>query len=514
MAQSGALFMLFLIIYVQNAQAKVIVGKGSDSQQVLAPKQDKNDAARLNDTSVSDSNIPTLSPYCVGLRRCYSSFSEGFGGTYHTMCTTRDQFKICKNVIVEARPTILSECKDVEGMYMEGISDYLCQDLTPNDGFTVYKYYTECRFALPNAIPLKEDFSVAIYLKWARERLAENILEATAMYGGSNWHPPGTEYSQAGSPVYKILSSIACTEYSYGLMQTQLIHKYCDHGGDVATFYRDIVLPLKTQVINQFHGLMNWKASQCIGDTDALEQVMSLSALPQFFEENIQRQYGECHPNNVLVRGTGCLATLHATSKPFTDLHLLLPSLCKGLPALKSCWKPIQGACVGNLVNLIDNITDIHNLVCDISERADVNQLIEHWADEFRLSKSCQMSIRQSAVYMKMLNIKSSATNVSDNIQNGVHQCMVNTSRCLMSSLKQTLTKQVNLKFLPSLWEMSSKLNSLTPVLNGEVPLGISNQLIPDHVNNIIGGLLEWATNLLTVFLVEGGFVQSDPSKL
>ena len=115
---------------------------------------------------------------------------------------------------------------------------------------------------------------------------------------------------------------------------------------------------------------------------------------------------------------------------------------------------------------------------------------------------------------MKMLNIKSSATNVSDNIQNEVHQCMVNTNRCLMSSLKQTLTKQVNLKFLPSLWEMSSKLNSLTPVLNGEVPLGISNQLIPDHVNNIIGGLLEWATNLLTVFLVEGGFVQSDPSKL
>ena len=194
-------------------------------------------------------------------------------------------------------------------------------------------------------------------------------------------------------------------------------------------FHTHIYLPKSKHLL----GLVNWNKSRCATDMDPLEQVMHITLLEKYIDIQIQPDLGECHPNNILVRGVSCLMMFHTNNPPFTDLQQFVPSLCKGLTHLKTCWHPVFDSCPGNITDLIDNIIGIYKLVCQISNDDKASKIITLWAGAFRTRSNCQVIIQHFSIYIQIFDLKQSILRFLDII--------LDTLDCLIGSLDDAVNK-------------------------------------------------------------------------
>ena len=288
----------------------------------------------MQDNSVGHSKQSAENPYCLAYFKCYSLFYNNYGMTYHSMCLAREKLKQCKNIVLQANKAVLKDCDTGSYGGQESIADYWCNK---TDGFHLYMQYWKCPY-IPDVIPLYTDFSPQLHIQMIRSRLAVVILTSAGIEGYSLWQW-GHNYSHPEDPVFKALNSIQCAQYKWMTHRNHITDKYC--GGYVADtqwfFYTNISMSSN----NHLSGLSDWHNSSCSSDIDPLQQMMAITQLGKYFNSHIQPLLGECHPNNVLVWGVSCLTLFYATSPPFSDLQQLLPSLCKGLNHLKTCWAPV-----------------------------------------------------------------------------------------------------------------------------------------------------------------------------
>ena len=93
--------------------------------------------------------------YCDGYFRCYDSFLNGRGYTYHSMCIARRKLKVCVKMVLQAQPQVEKVCSAVARKVMEYTADYWCNQ---QDGFFKWRQYYKCPYTF-TPIPVYKDFS-------------------------------------------------------------------------------------------------------------------------------------------------------------------------------------------------------------------------------------------------------------------------------------------------------------------------------------------------------------------
>ena len=286
------------------------------------------------------------------------------------------------------------------GSILESMADYWCNK---TNGYFLFRSYFECPFIIP-VIRLYKDFSHQLHIQRGRAWLAGAALTQLGAAGYSKWQS-NHKYSHPDDPVCKALSSIVCAVYRWWVHYTHIIKTYC--GGDVADTYWLFITHIYIPLNNHQDGLVNWNQSRCETNMDPLEQVAPITLVQDYIKDQIQSDLGECHPNNVLMRGVSCLMMFYANNPPFTDIQEFLPSMCKTLNYLKTCWDPFVHSCQGvNLTSSISNMIGIHQVVYDISNGEGAANAIALWADAFLATKSCQADIQYFSIQMPEIDVK------------------------------------------------------------------------------------------------------------
>ena len=159
----------------------------------------------------------------------------------------------------------------------------------------------------------------------------------------------------------------------------------------------------------------------------------------------------------------------HASSPPFSNLHLYLTHLCKGLKHLNICWQPVVTPCpAGNMTNLIDNILTMHQLLCDIDHTGPAN-FTEIWSTAFVKDEKCQKAIQ----YFNFLSLRNSKLLAVPDIISDTLSCMTESLQHVLqnTSLAPTPTTALFKHLL-------SRMHALLDVVEGKVPLGVNMELL------------------------------------
>ena len=285
-----------------------------------------------------------------------------------------------------------------------------------------------------------------------------------------------------------------------------LIEKYC--WSNLAEMYLEFTRAFYKMESDAIFHISSWSPDLCDGKhEDTLEQVMKLSAVTDYFDTKIQAQLGECHPNNIVVKGVTRLLVFHANSPPYDDAHEYLPSMCKAMKHLKHSWEPVVHACPDHhTTSLISDIVAVHELVCAMSHAAsETSNVVSLWAEEFLKQPSCQRVV-QFFNQMAALNVMQ--------IEYYMQQVpFTATLDCMMDSLEDALNQlsDPNQQFQA----LYGKLASVYPVADGQVDLGLNlsseDMGIYTNFNFFTERLVEWGAILFSTFLVEGGFIDYDP---
>ena len=430
--------------------------------------------------------------YCLAYFKCYDSFIDNVGSSYHSVCLASQKLKACRNVVRKDHPHLLNKCITSKSS-LESMTDYWCNK---TNGFYLYRSFMKCPFIF-YVIPLYTDFSPELSIQDSRASLA-----ATVLTNGYNKWQYNHKYSQPDDPVYNVLSSIMCTWYRWWAHITQITNKYC--GGDVSAtqwlFITHIDIPHAYDII----GLANWNQSRCTTNMDPLEQVMQITQLQDSIKDQIQPRLGECHPNNVLVRGVSCLVMFYVVSPPFQVIKQLLPSMCNTVNKLKTCWHPVVHSCPGNVTYLISNIIGIQKVVCDIGNDEGAAKAIALWADAFLARKTCQADIQTFSIHICRIDVKCKKLPLDS---------ILGTMRCLMGSLQDMIVQyhENTSTIITHFKQLLSRVEELYNVIAGKMHLSVSVDLIEMDFGGLINHLLIWMRELITFFLVACGFVDYDP---
>ena len=453
---------------------------------------------------------PPHFPMCEPWFRCYQFFLANDGSTYHSLCTAWDKLKVCKNV-VERAYSIKSLHDTCLVPVADKIADYWC---TLPNGSMLFREFSKCPYISAYIIPVYRDFSTKMYLLYGRAQFALNILIGTGMEGLSMWKP-GHIYNSTRDPVFRALISAHCDIYNYVQYKAKLVDKYC--GGDVHNTFVTVASFEEKYFSNIYEGLQlhDFKACHTRMD-DTLLQVKHLSNITAFFQKGLLPNRGQCNSYNVLVRGVSCQMNFHATRSPFTNLHEYLPSMCKGLKHLQTCWGPIVKACPGsNMTNVIDDIVELHHLVCETSTSNLSIVIVNRWADNFKLNSHCQILIQSFEMVIGEFSAMSKAREHVTEVAIGILECM-------MSSLNTTIIEISSYSYYSGIHDQGNTLNgkfkklhkimnTILSVLNGSMGVGLSISDIGLSLLPMIGTVYIWITRLLGFFWVEGGFVSYDP---
>ena len=436
---------------------------------------------------------------CMELFRCYDILKRYYGDTYHTLCTVKEKFKHCKQVFIESHSTIYKECANIDNVAIEAMYDFFCA----HDA-RLYKDFLSCRKSTAG-IPTIADYEPQVFSKVARAILATNILQITGITGDSPWRP-GHKYNRNDPEVYKVLVAHACANYESDNYRARLMMNWC--AGDVIDAYVNITTT-KRRMDRKTDGLVGWHPDQCKNYSDPLDQILSISFLSSYFANLIRPDLGQCHPNNILVRGIDCLMMFHVISPPFTDLHAFLPSLCRGRHQLRTCWSPVRSSCTGSLVDFMDNIISSHQLVCDIGNDVGVQAFVVDWAEAFLARNGCQLRIQR-------LNILSiiyrSALVPNSPYGKAVKIAMVETMDCHLTSLSQVIqnmTSNHTAGLNENLMELYAKFNHVRHVVEGDVTLRLLE--IDHNFISLIAGICDWLKSLFVTFWAESGFITKWP---
>ena len=359
----------------------------------------------------------------------------------------------------------------------------------------------KCPFVY-HVIPLYKDFSLQLSIQNSRSSLAGTVLTAAGASGYSKWQY-NHKYSHPDDPMYKTLSSIMCANYRWMAHITQITNKYC--GGDVEATQWVFITHFEMPQAYHFWGLVNWNESRCTTNMDPLEQVMQVTQLQDYIKYQIQPGLGQCHPNNVLVRGVSCLMMFYVNSPPFQDIKELLPSMCNTLNQLKTCWHPVVDSCPGvNITSSISNMIDIHQVVCDISNDDGAAKAIALWPDAFLARKSCQADIQAFNIHIGTIDVKHEKLPLD---------YILGTMKCLMGSLHDMIDQdhENTSTIITQFKQLLSRVEELYHLIAGKIHLGVSVNAIEIHYGELINHLLTLIGRLITCFLVECEFVDYDP---
>ena len=436
--------------------------------------------------------------YCDAYFKCYDSCYRNSGSTYHSVCLARKKLKACKNIVTEAHPELLKKCEAGMGREVESMADYWCNK---TNGFFLFRSYHKCPF-VKNVIPLYKDFSPQLHIQYGRAALAGAALTSTGTRGYSNWQYKH-KYSHPDDPVYKALSSFDCAMYRWKVQHTHIINKYC--GGDVADIYWLFFTNIDIPQYNHMYGLVNWNHTRCTANTDPLEQVMQITQLQDYIKDQIQPRLGECHPNNVLVRGVSCLMIFYGNIPPFTDIKQFLPSMCKRLNNMETCWHPVVASCPGvNLTSSISNMIGIHQVVCDIGNDEGAEKYIALWADAFLARKSCQAGIQYFSVQLIDFSMEYGGLPLYATL--GMMDCLI---RSLHDMIDQEHENSSSI--ITQFKQLLSRLEELHNVIADKKHINGFLVLIDVAFTSLLDNLLMWMGQLITFFLVECQFVDYDP---
>lgn len=135
-----------------------------------------------------------------------------------------------------------------------------------------------------------------------------------------------------------------------------------------------------------------------------------------------------CHPDNVLKRGISCFNSFYSESPQTDDWQELLDLYSQQVKSLKSCWYPVLQQCSGTLVHLISNITDVYQLVHDISVDPDTSIAMETWMMVSAGVPSCQNAV-QSLTNFQILATAYSGSSTSNTMNaqylHEYYDCMI-----------------------------------------------------------------------------------------
>ena len=193
----------------------------------------------------------------------------------------------------------------------------------------------------------------------------------------------------------------------------------------------------------------------------------------------------------------------YANSPPFSDIHQFLPSMCKTLNHLKTCWHAFVDSCPSvNLSSSISNVIGIHQVVCDISNDEGAATATALWAHAFRARKSCQVDIQAFSI-------------------GGIHvereilplDSIVGMLVCLIGSLHDMIDhdRGNSSPIITQFKQLLSQLEELHHVIAGKIHIGVSVHLLDVTFASPINGLLTWMERLIAFFLVQCQFVDYDP---
>ena len=370
---------------------------------------------------------------------CYGVILKDHGSSYHSMCTAREQFQVCKEAITNAYPkSFIDSCLDLGAHGSEMVADYFC---TKENGSKLWAEYLKCPFRF-NFMPLLKDFSPKLTINHDRVKMALSILLLTGHAGFSRWKPM-VIYSDPNDVMYQTLYSMLCTIYrEHAYHSEKVVGRYCR--GEVADMVFEMGMSLEKYVHINNTGLKEWSKDNCVQyeDIDALKRVLSFSDLPRFLKTNVDVGQSMCHPYNMLVQGVSCLMLFHSHGPPFSDVHLIIPSLCKDVKHLKSCWSPIKNACSGNLNHFLSNITDFYNLICILHKELELESIINYWSSLFVKSSFCQSSML-SWYYSFFGNEEDLVLGRNADPKRQFRmELMMQTLDCLMASLRQVLAQR------------------------------------------------------------------------